>query len=136
MSKSELKELQKIKAVKLHEQNRKQFLNPTPTPKIAHQGPKKSNRTPKLSQDQKSELKELQKIKVVQLHEQAQKQFLNPIPTPKIDHQGPAQLWLIQLNLNQRIQPACHLPKMLYCRQKNCELACLPKPLIQFFKEN
>ena len=33
---SELKETKKIKVVQLHEETSKQFLNPTPTPKIAH----------------------------------------------------------------------------------------------------
>ena len=33
---SELKETKKIKVTQLHEKNPKQFLNPTPTPKLAH----------------------------------------------------------------------------------------------------
>ena len=43
----------------VYEETQKQFLNPTPTPKIAHQGPKKSKMTQKSSQYQKSEFKEL-----------------------------------------------------------------------------
>ena len=31
----------KTKVISLYEETRKQFLNPTPTPKIAHLGPKK-----------------------------------------------------------------------------------------------
>ena len=62
---SEFKVTQKIKVVQVHEQNPKHFLNPNPTPKMAHQGPKKSKLTPKLSQNQMSELKETQKMKVV-----------------------------------------------------------------------
>ena len=50
-----------MKVTQLHEQNPKQFLNPTPTPKLAHQGPKKSKMTKKLSQIQMSELKEIRK---------------------------------------------------------------------------
>ena len=46
----ELKETQKMKVVQLHEQTPKQFLNPSPTPKIVHQGPKKSKMSPKLGQ--------------------------------------------------------------------------------------
>ena len=79
----------KTKVISLHKETPKQFLNPTPTPKIAHQGPKNSKITPKLSQNQMSELKETQKMKVVQLHEQTLKQCLNPSPTPKIACQGP-----------------------------------------------
>ena len=37
----------------------KQFLNPTPTPKIVHDSPKKSKMTTKLSETQKSEFKAL-----------------------------------------------------------------------------
>ena len=86
---SALKETQKIKVVQIHEQTMKQFFNPTPTPKIAHQGPKTSKMTPKLSQNQMSEFKVTQKMKVVQLHEQIPKQCLNPTLIPKIAHQGP-----------------------------------------------
>ena len=85
----ELKETKKMKVTQLHEQNPKQFLNPTPTPKLAHQGPKKSKMIQKLSQIQMSELKEIKKMKVVQLHEQSPKQLSNPIPTPNPAHQGP-----------------------------------------------
>ena len=42
--KLEFKELQKIKVVQIHKQTPKQLLNPTTTPKIAHQGSKKSKR--------------------------------------------------------------------------------------------
>ena len=86
---SELKETKKMKVVQLHESTPNQLLNPTPTPKIACQGPKKSKMAPKLSQNQMSELKEKKKMKVVQLHEQTQNQLLNPTPTPKIARQGP-----------------------------------------------
>ena len=79
--KSELNELKKMKVVQLHEQTKKIVFNPTPAPRIAHCGPKKSKMTPRSSQIQKSELKEqkkLKKIKVFQLHEQTTKQYLNP----------------------------------------------------------
>ena len=62
-SKSELKESQKMKVVKLHEQTSEQFLNHTQNPKIAYQRPKKSKTTPKLSQNQKTQLKETKSIK-------------------------------------------------------------------------
>ena len=74
---SEFKVTQKMKVVKLHEQTLKQCMNPSPTPKIAPQGPKKSKMTPKLSQNQTSELKETKKMKVVKLHEQTPKQLSN-----------------------------------------------------------
>ena len=44
-----------MKVVQLHEWTLKKMSNPTPTPKIAHSGPKKSKRPPKLNQIQKSE---------------------------------------------------------------------------------
>ena len=62
---SDLRETQKIKAVQLHKWTPKQFLNQTQTPKIAHQGPKKTKMTPKLSQNEKLELKKTWKIKDV-----------------------------------------------------------------------
>ena len=58
-----------MKVIQLHNQTPKQFLNPTPTPKIAHWGPKKSKMTPILSPNKMSELEETKKMKVVQLHE-------------------------------------------------------------------
>ena len=81
---SELKETKKMKVVQLHEQTPNQLLNPTPTPKIARQGPKKSKMTTKLSQNQMSESKVTQKMKVLQLHEQTAKQCLSPTLNPKI----------------------------------------------------
>ena len=54
-----LSKAQKTKFISLYEETPKQFFNPTPTPKIAHQGPKKSKMTQKSSQYQKSEFKEL-----------------------------------------------------------------------------
>ena len=42
----------------------KPVFEPYQKPKIAHEGQKKSNKNPKLSQNQKSDLKELLKIKV------------------------------------------------------------------------
>ena len=80
---------QKTKVISLYQETPKQFLNPTPTPKIACQGPKTSKMTPKLSQNQMSESKVTQKMKVVHLHEQTLKQCLDPCQTPKIDRQGP-----------------------------------------------
>ena len=71
--------------------DQKTVVKPHPNPKIAHQGPKKSKRTPKLSQNQKSDLKEPKKIKFAQLNEQTKIQFLNPSSTPKIAHQSPKQ---------------------------------------------
>ena len=65
---SELKETKKMKVIQLHEQNPKQFSNPTPTKKIAHWGPK-SQKLPQLSKNQIPELTETYKIKIVQLHE-------------------------------------------------------------------
>ena len=47
------------KGLFLYEETPKQFLNPTPFPKLAHQGTKKLEMTPKLSQNQNLELKEL-----------------------------------------------------------------------------
>ena len=58
-----------MKVVQLHEYTPKQLLNPTPTPKPAHSGPKKTKTTAKLSQNQLTELKESHKIKVVALYE-------------------------------------------------------------------
>ena len=78
-----------MKVVQLHEQNPKQFLNPSQTPKIAHQDPEKSKIIPELSTNQMSELKDTQKMNVVQLHEQNPKQLLIPSPTPKPAHQDP-----------------------------------------------
>ena len=53
---SEFEETKKMKVVQLYNETSKQFLIPTPTPKIARQGPKKSKMTPKVSQNQISEL--------------------------------------------------------------------------------
>jgi len=44
--------------ISLFKETPKQFLNPTQTPKIAHQGPKKSKTIQKLSQNQKSNQKD------------------------------------------------------------------------------
>ena len=78
-----------MKIEQIYEQTPKQFLDPTQTTKTAHQGPKKSKVTPKLSQNQMSELKETYEMKVVQLHEQTPKELSKPTPTPKPPHQGP-----------------------------------------------
>ena len=78
-----------MNVVQLHEQTLKKVSNPTPIPKIAHQGPKKKKMTPKLIQNQISELEETKKMKVVHLHNETSKQFLIPTSTPKITHQGP-----------------------------------------------
>ena len=61
---SELKETKKMKVVQLHKQTPKQLSNPTPAPKIAHQGTKKSKMTPKLSKNQISKLTKTQKMKI------------------------------------------------------------------------
>ena len=92
-----------MKVVQLHEQTPKQFLNPSPTPKIARQGQKKrSKMTPKLSQNQMSESRVTQKNKVVQLHEQTQKQCLDPSPTPKNSPLGPKKVKLsLKLSRNK-----------------------------------
>ena len=82
-------EKKEMKVIQLHELTLKQCLDPSPTPKIARQGPTKYKMTPKLSQNQISELKETKKMKVVQLHKQTKNQLLNPTPTPKIASQGP-----------------------------------------------
>ena len=79
-----MKETKKMKVVQLHELTPNQLLNPTPTPKIAHKGHKKSKITPKLSQNQMSEYKVTKKMIVVQLHEYNPKQFLKPTLNPKI----------------------------------------------------
>ena len=55
---SELEETKKMKVVQLHNETSEQFFIPTPAPKIARLGPKKSKMTPKLSQNQMSELKQ------------------------------------------------------------------------------
>ena len=78
---SELKETQEMKIVQLYELIPKQFMNPTPTAKIAHYGPKKSKMTPKLSQNQKVKLKK--KTQKIKIQEQAQKHFFEPYPNPK-----------------------------------------------------
>ena len=92
-----------MKVVQPHKSTPKQLTNPTLTPKIAPQGPKKSKMTPKLSQNQMSEFKVTQKMKVVQLHEQTPKQILNPTPTQKIAHQGPKKSKITpKLSQNQR----------------------------------
>ena len=75
-----------MRVVEVHEWTQKHLSNPTPTPKIAHWGPKKSKMTPKLSQNKMSELKVTLKMKVVQLHEWNPKQFLSPALNPKIAH--------------------------------------------------
>ena len=97
----------KTKVISLYQETPKQFLNPTPTPKIARQGPKKSKMAPKLSQNQISESKVTQKMKVVQLHEQTPKQCLSPSRTPKIARQGPQKVkndLKIKLKVNVRIE--------------------------------
>ena len=73
-----------MKVVQLHEQTPKQLANPTPTPKPAHESPKKTKMTPKLIQIQMSEFKESQKLKVVKLHECTTKQFLSPTLNTKV----------------------------------------------------
>ena len=47
-----------MKVVQLHEKTPKQLWNPTPTPKPANFGPKKTKMSPKLSQIQISEFRE------------------------------------------------------------------------------
>ena len=86
---STLTKTYKMKVAQLYEQTKKQCLNPSPTSKVARQGPKKSKIIPKLSQNQMSELKETKKMKGFQLHEQTPKQLSNPTPTPKIARQSP-----------------------------------------------
>ena len=46
---SEYKETKKMKVAQLHEKTPNLLLNPTPTPKIAHYGPKKEKITAMLS---------------------------------------------------------------------------------------
>ena len=70
-----------MKDVQLHEWTPKQFLIPTLNPEIAHQVPKKSKTTTKLSQNILSELTET-KITDVALYEQTPKQF-EPDPNPQ-----------------------------------------------------
>ena len=74
---SELKETKKMKVVQLHEQTPNQLLNPTPTPKIARQGPKFKKITQKLSKNQISKMTTTQKMKVVHVHELTSKLFSN-----------------------------------------------------------
>ena len=50
----------KTKGISPYKEAPKQFLNPTPTPKVAHWGPKNLKMTPKLSQ---TKLEETKKIK-------------------------------------------------------------------------
>ena len=45
---SELEETKKMKVVQLHNETSEQFFIPTPTPKIARLGPKKSKNYPKI----------------------------------------------------------------------------------------
>ena len=55
---SELEETKKMKVVKLHKETSKQFLIPTPTPKLAHQGPKpkiKANSNVRIERNNKNE---------------------------------------------------------------------------------
>ena len=73
-----------MKDVQLHELTPKQFLNPSPTPKLAHSGPKKSKMTPKFSQNQMSELKETKK-KLLPCMSRPQND-LDLTPTRKIAH--------------------------------------------------
>ena len=103
----------KTKVLSLYEETPKQFLNPTLTPKMAHQGPKKLKMTPKSSQNPKLELKELQKIKVAQLHEQTPKQFFNCTQTPKIAHQGPQKIENDPKNSQLGLQNVKNCPKNL-----------------------
>ena len=58
-----------MKVVQLHELTPKHLMNPAPTPKIAHEGPKKSKITPKLCNNQISKLTESYKMKALQLHD-------------------------------------------------------------------
>ena len=51
-----------MRVVEVHEWTQKHLSNPTPTPKIAHWGPKKSKMTPKLGQNQILEMIETYKI--------------------------------------------------------------------------
>ena len=55
---SEFNVTYKMKVVQLHKYTPKQLSNLTPTPKLAHYGPKKTKMTPKLSQTQMSEFRE------------------------------------------------------------------------------
>ena len=58
-----------MRVVQLPKLTPEQFLNPTPTAKIAHMAQKSQQLPKKLSQNQMSEMKETKKMKVVQLHE-------------------------------------------------------------------
>ena len=80
-----------MKVVQLHCVDPKKVFDPTPTPKLAYQRPKKTKTTSILSQIQMSEFRESQKMKVVQLQKQTPTPFLNRTPTPKIAHQGPTK---------------------------------------------
>ena len=51
-----------MRVVEVYEWTQKHLSNPTPTPKIAHWGPKKSKMTPKLGQNQILEMIEIYKI--------------------------------------------------------------------------
>ena len=80
---------QKTKVISQYEETPKQFLNPTPTPKLANQVPTNSKMTQKLSQNQKLQWKTTQNTKVVQLHKQTQNLYLYPTLTPEITDKGP-----------------------------------------------
>ena len=49
----ELKEIQEMKVGVLNEQTTKQYLNPNPAPKSAHQGPKKQKNDYKIKSNSK-----------------------------------------------------------------------------------
>ena len=95
-----------MKVAQLHEYTPKQLLNPTRTPKPAHQGPKKTKMTQKLSQKLNGRIEGKQKMKVVQLHEQTPKHLSNHTRTPKPAHQGPKKTKMTQ-KLSQKSQQGC-----------------------------
>ena len=66
------------------------FLNPTPTPKIAHKDPKTSQMTPNSNQNQISELSETLKMKVV--HMSRPQNSNRTLPKPKNSSLGPQKV--------------------------------------------
>ena len=80
---SELKETQKMKIVPLHKQTPKQFSKPTPTPKLAHQGPKKAKNDPKIKSKSnvgiEGSIRNISKL---------QNKISDPKPTSKVAQKG------------------------------------------------
>ena len=73
-----------MKVISLYEDTPKQFLNPTPTPKKAHLGPKKAKNGPKIKSKSKGRIEGTIKNKSCSNTWVDSKQFLNPTLTSKM----------------------------------------------------